>query len=523
MNKKTKLNPRVKSPADAAGGSSKTKLSKQQRNNIQKKVIKRSLGSGLGKQTNEYLQTILNPEKYRGVRVPDGFPRETAMVDGLINTYLPYFPTTSTRERPGSYYAIVRPSVVHPIWVYGKSHDFAGTQPQWFSLQQGRYGITSLSDTRPNLSVETGCAILQSGVPVNIKAALCYSQVDYPQEPFKAYTPDGNVFYGNAVSGFTTATNRIAYARVVIDGMGIAIGDTIKFDWVDANGNTATATATATAVGQQVFESGPVTVNTLIPLDSDPDVGCASGRPGIGVRLTLTMANPLNQNLISTHGRYTGTQAVARYGLYPVDLPIMAEAIKDIDLYRIVSMSAWTEYQGATLTDGGQLAGLLYKGGDHPNDLGFWQYENVADVPGSYQGKERDGNYTIWFPTNVRDTMMRDLVTPHDWNHPYIVISGIVSSPDIPNTLRLRVPMNIELVSANQIFQRAMGPRRPEWISHAADVLKDFPASMENQNHLSEIKDALRRGLNMASGVGNWLSQNSGWLMPAIGTAASLL
>lgn len=473
-------------------------------------------------QKNPYLASILDPEGTQGVRYPDGFCQRTAMVPGLVNQPIPYFPSTSTVEPPGSFNFIVRPSAVHPVWVYGKQKS-AITSYDGFVDEQDTYGLFPLSDSEPGISQQVGNMILQSGVTNNVKYVMTFQQNDWQQDPYKAVDQSGNYFYGQPMSGFSVVPN--VQASIVCDGMGIAVNDTVKFDFVDAAGHTATATATATVVGQTKFEVGPVSLSSFFATDADPEILKAMARPGFGVRLTATLANQHSISVNSFH-IYTigGTHSAAKYALYPMDLEDQDKFLNAVDLYRVVSQSALLTYMGATLTDGGQISSLQYLGGEHPHELNFWNYTGIAQAVNSpHNGPLKRGTYVIWKPKDTQDMVMRPTVNATDWEHPYIVVAGVVSSPDILNTLRLRMFANYEVVSKSMFLKQSYGEDAPGKIRQAMSILRTFPLAGENDTHLDSIKRILGQAWDATKNTIQWGVDNKGWIVPVATAVASLL
>jgi hypothetical protein len=256
-----------------------------------------------------------------------------------------------------------------------------------------------------------------------------------------------------------------------------------------------------------------------------------AGLPGVGFRVGLTDAGAVRSRrsypLIGLMA-YWASNVV---DLFTVPVPRF-EAFKypdesvytsTVDQYRVVSMSVWMEYQGATLTDGGQAAAILYRGGRSAFENGLWDYDLVAETPGGYQGALKLGTYSFWLPNNERDMLFRSLDTQDRWRLPYIVNVGLVASPDIPHTLRLRVPTNFELVSTSQFYQFAHALIRPDWILHAGAVTRTMATSMENPGHWDAIKSLLGKAVNTVGKVGNFVKDNWGWIAPAGAAIAGMI
>lgn len=472
---------------------------------------------------NRVLATLLEPERFQSVRWPDGYHAKTAMVPGMVNEQIPYFSSTTTSEDPGSFNLMIRPSAIHPVWVYGKNAQPVGTY-FGFVDEQADYGLFPTSDEVPGVSEECGNMILQSSVEMNLKYPMTFNGVDWVQEPYKALAADGTTFFGQPMSGFTTGANRVVYGRFILDGHGVAVGDTLRVNILDNKGNVVTTNIAATVANQQIFDLGATTVNTLVPVEGDASVGTSSGRPGLGIRLRWTGATGDSMMLTAAHIRYAGTAAAWRHCMYPLDLEDQDMFLRDVDLYRTISQSALLSYMGASLTDGGQIASLTYGGGEHPNELGFWKKSGVAEAVNSpYDGPLKNGTYCVWAPRDSRDMQMRKTVNSDDWKHPYIVIAGIVSSPDILNTLRLKMFANYEVVTKSRFLAQAYGEQSPQQIVSALLHMRSFPKNGPNDTHLQSIRNFLKSAWDTTTKAVSWAYDNKGWIIPAATAVAALL
>jgi len=476
---------------------------------------------------NEYLASLMDPEGYQGVRFPDGFCQKTAMIPALIHESVPYFPEGYTKETPGSFSLYVRPSALHPVWTYGKQTQGIGPVGG-FVDEQSSYGLFPLDDGVPTVAQQVGSMILEDDVELNIKYPAVIGGCEWVQEPFKAETTqDGTVFYGQPISGFTSASNRFVTARVVTNGAGVAIGDTLTFTIVDGKGTAPIATnVVAASVGQQVFDLPSTTVNTMIAAGSDADVGCESGRPGLGIRLKWQSVGGQNLEIMSFQCRWGGTNATARVLQYPLefDQEDLDVFLKSVELHRVVSLSALCSYTGATMTDGGQIAATTFLGGVHPNELGFWNYQGIAESnTDPHVGALRDGSYCFWKPKDTGDMIMKPVVKPDEWDKPYIAIAGLVSSPNIQNVLRIRVFGNHEVVTKAR-FLNSQYSKASNWkFQQAMAVLRSYPLAGKNDTHIANIKKFLSSVFDSGKKAVHWVNDNKGWLIPAVTAAASLL
>lgn len=478
-------------------------------------------------QRNEYLASLMDPEGHQGVRFPDGFCQRTAMIPALVHEPVPYFPEGYTREEPGSFSIYVRPTALHPVWTYGKSTAAPG-MVGGFVDEQSTYGLFPIDEGTPTVSAQAGSMILEDDVELNMKYPAIIAGCEWVQEPFKARTTqDGTVFYGQPISGFTTAANRYVTARIVVNGAGVVIGDTLTVTLVDGKGTTPiTANIVAASNGQQVFDLPSTTINSMVPASSDTDVGSESGRPGVGIRLKWASSGGQNLEIMSFQCRFGGTAATARVLQYPMELDQedLDVFLKSVELHRVVSLSALCSYTGATLTDGGQIAATTFLGGVHPNEMGFWNYKGIAESnTDPHVGALRHGSYCFWKPKDTGDMIMKPVVNPDEWQKPYIAIAGIVSSPDILAVLRIRAFGNHEVVTKAR-FLNSQYSKASNWkFQQAMAVLRSYPLAGENDTHIGNIRRFLSSVFDSGKKAVSWVNDNKGWLIPVVTAAASLL
>jgi len=198
----------------------------------------------------------------------------------------------------------------------------------------------------------------------------------------------------------------------------------------------------------------------------------------------------------------------------------MAQFLQKITNYRPVSSSAWTSYEGSTLNDGGQIACIMYRGGNHPNQAGLYNFQMISTTPESYENKVKTGTYQYWLPASTLDTQMRSPINTMEWDHPYMAVAGNMGTPTQVNAIRLRGVMNMEFVSSSQLWDYLNTQYDPRLIEAAIRVLHGAPTSMENETHLKEIYNWIKRSV---SDVADWGVRNSGWLIPVARGVASLL
>lgn len=467
-----------------------------------------------GARSNIYLASLVDPEHYPGVRYPDSYSRRTAMVQLHIQQEVFYFPAGSVVENPGEFYWVWRPSLVHPLWIYGVyPHTFL---PQWTLNTTGeRFGLRALADGQISPAQQSDQMFMANNRYYNVETALTYKDVDYVIDPFESEDNAGNLYYGHAFSlGSGTLSLKIYLS---VSGP-IAVNDTIEFIAVGANGSVTT-TMTATAVNQVVF-TGTLDPTPLLVTDNTNGLGYCIGRPGIGFRLRCTTASAAGLSLNCFFLSCTSTTAPTNaLGLYPVDFVDQKTFVQKVHNYRPVSSSAWMSYQGSTLNDGGQAAALMFGGGEHPNSSRLYNYSQIAAAPTSYEDKVKKGTYQYWVPFSAHDTNMRSVINSEEWTHPYMVCAGNMGTPTQPNAIRLRCIMNMEFISPSQIWDYRSTKPSPAHIAEAVRILANAPTSLSNDSHWSEITKWIKQA---ARDTVAWVDNNKSWLVPlgtAVGTA----
>jgi len=325
-------------------------------------------------------------------------------------------------------------------------------------------------------------------------------------------------------------TNDMANAAsgvgVTVNLGGLAtMGDTLTVTAYNSLGASVVGTSAPLAGGAQTAQVN-LNVGTIMTTLLNGSV--SAGLPGIAFRLTYNKLAgagimPLESIFITQALSAPRTAGWRTNRFVAVDFPDQPVYAETIDKYRVVSSSSWIEYQGSDLNNGGQHAALYYAGGRSPFSNGLWNYSSVAQTPGSYQGGLRYGSYSIWKPSDPRDMLFRELNPEERWRLPYIVHAGLVGTPDQVNSLRLRVPTNIEFMSTSQLYNYKRCLPNVAKIEHANILLRDFPTSMENPSHWQAIKDALSKAVGVAKGFGKWVVDNKSWLVPAGAAVGSLL
>lgn len=489
-------------------------------------VTERNTRATTAAQRNPYVATLMDPEGHQGVRFPDGFNQATAMIPAMVQTNVPYFPLSYSREVPGSWNLFIKPDPVHPVWTFGPNVSAAGNYMGGFVDEQASYGLFPLDPTTPRFSRQAGNMILDSGIKTNVKYPAKISTLDWVQEPYQGLATDGTTFYGHPFNGFSTAVSFQMQVRTILNGLSVAAGDSLLYELVDSRGTPVVSSNVVALVGQQNFDSGNMTLDSFAGTSSNAAIGRECGRPGVGLRVTWTAASGQSAEVTSIQVRVYGTAATSRVCQYPIDLPEKDRSVflESVDKLRSVSCSALCSYVGDTFQNGGQIASTSYQGGQHPHDLGLWDYQGIAESnTRPHVGKLKEGSYCIWKPRDIQDMAMRDTVSTLGWDFPYIAMAGIVTEADAATRLSLRVWMNMEVISTARFLSLGYAQDKPGLIREAFHILREFPLAGKNDTHMATIRSFLNTVWKGAKDTVTWIADNKGWLVPAATLAGSLL
>jgi len=202
---------------------------------------------------------------------------------------------------------------------------------------------------------------------------------------------------------------------------------------------------------------------------------------------------------------------------------------------RCVGCSAWVDYQGSTLLDGGSIAAAVLPAdiwalnlannvGMAAGNLVYW--ENLAEVRGAYQGKIKKGCYTWWKPNSSMDTNfypVDQVMGPNAWRFQspeVFVISGIIppssGTTGQPSNVRLRLVLNYEYENYSRVVTQMPSPFMPGVLEVTEMVLAGRPQAMANDEHESFIGRILKTAI--AAGAGFLLGGPAGAAAGVLGS-----
>lgn len=203
---------------------------------------------------------------------------------------------------------------------------------------------------------------------------------------------------------------------------------------------------------------------------------------------------------------------------------------------RPVAHCLWFEPTLTTLADGGNVSITLLPPDallgqitplnflDATNDGGVnqaqWQgqgplqnWENLAQVPGSYNGPLKKGAYCFWLPSKVSDIDMTSVASNCVANFPTIVVSGQWSGNPTADATdqftgmigKVRVTTLYEFTTCDQSRSTKRGTSVPGMFEFIQHLMKHQSTAMENSTHKSWIDKVLATAVGLAAGVGGFL------------------
>ncbi len=184
---------------------------------------------------------------------------------------------------------------------------------------------------------------------------------------------------------------------------------------------------------------------------------------------------------------------------------------------RPVSMSAWFQYEGDLISNGGQIAAALVTGDTWAENLttvtsgNLMNWENLANYPTAFQGKLCDGTYSYYMPFGPGDYEFRPVdknakTRPmFQYDYSTIMIAGQAFHPGNAAAGqaigRVRICINFEYMTDMRVTDTVPSPVIPLALMLAAKILAGQPTSIPNDEHQSFLSKLLTAGI---AGVAGW-------------------
>jgi len=470
------------------------------------------------------------------------------LADGLAGSQL---------EEPGTFCTVFRPSINQPALSYAPSQvqNAPTGNPARICMiideqtdQVGLWPIGVQGSSSVNSSAST--MILQPNSAANIKGQWFWEDQDFSTPPF--YGQSGTLdFYGMPLCLSTNDNAPTDSVEVIVSCN--SPGDLTNGNdgehglYVRAISELGTtsyvlmqpATVGAFTVLVAQIPLGPI-VNVLTN-EAGTNTDSWVGLPGVGFQLfynPFLAATDLVQikdmplcvnsvQVMSINGAPTINPVTPRFVAFEYEDQILLD--EAVDRYRMVSGSLWMENTSSTLTDGGIIGAVSFRGGLSPMELGLCQYPNLSQVPEAYTGSFKLGSYSLWLPANDTDVLFRTVDNAEIYENPFLVACGVYQLGSVASTnpytgaLKVRICSNYEYITTSRFSVTDFSPVAPWKIDHAAVMLRDMPTSMENPLHWAAVKAMLNKAVTTAGDAYNWVVNNRSWLLPAASAIGALV
>lgn len=205
--------------------------------------------------------------------------------------------------------------------------------------------------------------------------------------------------------------------------------------------------------------------------------------------------------------------------------------------YRTVAMSALATYTGPMLTNGGNIAAAYVPGGTtaanyfntnaQPSIGNLQNWENLANLPGSYNGKIEDGVYVYWTPEDNEEYELKkpSVAINAEDPPPSLIISGLYAPSQSGLTadqsvIRLEVVTIMEIETNSLVFPSATCVGSQDMIDMANNAMAGQFHAMPNASHMQWLKDfwgGLKQGVGYFEKPVQYLLSNKDKILPLLG------
>lgn len=514
------------------------------------------LGGGKRVMRNEYLQTLVDPENFPGVRFPDRYNKKTSVYQGLVDFNVNIFTGADGNdgqqiEPPGYFLTILRPSIVHPVLSYVPAEVGLNSQDAaaWMSVhvteQSDNTGVYPVSFDTSTCAGNSAAMVLTPNVVYNLKGEWFWNDQDFAMPMFSGELAEVGTFYGAPWA----TINSGGHANVLIscmtdlmvdptdggDGTGLQarlISQLGTTAWATMTPNYYSNTYTATSDHYNYTLMYATIDASTIMNAADSSTQFTIGQPGVGVQFQYLpydggQSYEQDVTLLSVRVTYepvNGETSVITARFEPEDFQDLPELENIVDKYRCISGEMWQSNTASDLNCGGNISALSYGGGQAPTILGLTTYTKIGQVPEGFSGPFKTGTFSWLKFDNESDMNFRGLSPVKIWDHPWIVGAGIAtSSIGTVGLLKCRCVLNYEFVTSHRITVSAYSPVAPWKIDHANMMLRDFKTSMENPFHFSQIGSYLKKAVSWGADAASWVGNNASWLGPAAAAGLALL
>lgn len=248
--------------------------------------------------------------------------------------------------------------------------------------------------------------------------------------------------------------------------------------------------------------------------------------------IDFTFGNPPTQNwnteieIYSTWARPDKLATPAPRG-YPLNGGYVAE-------YVPVAMSVLATFMLPELTVAGDIAASVLA----PNVCARNVFTPLASLetgnplfvesnrtfPMAYDGKVRDGSYSVWMPSGPDDMRLRSPSDTRDRDWPCVCVSGKVSGgTGIQLALRVKVFTTYQYSTDFRLFPLCKRLGSTQAMEDAFRLLMTFPRNAQNGKHWDNIRDFFRRAAGLVKRGMDFYQSNKAVIDPALMLGASFI
>lgn len=474
------------------------------------------------KMVQDYVGTLIDPkggmlEDVLCRKLPDSFNRPTAVVRSVLSYDIPVFYSSSTSDT-GRFAVAVQPwlggldspahykTAIADVLGPWSNQDWSSSAVYMDALgkQDPRIDPFYTTLTQPPKGVYQ---IFNAASSVTPKVFL-----DGTGTPLEFSNSGAFLYNSDAIELLDTGSGNSNEWQL---GPG-----QYAFSYESTTGDTFTAAPTLTVVSANTGDMQKDLNHTT----KSPDSKMVSLFHLLTVENTVTVR--LNSALTTVGATYTNSiirftpcyySSAVQGGTAPINVNANSIPSSNFGLtqqYRTVAMSVLATFIGSSLNNGGTIATAYVPGSTLQTDFftsspmpAFGQlqnWENVARIPGSYNGELRNGCYTWWSPEDTDGYILKPPDLALEGDPPGIVVSGQFTPNDVPgtdtyfNVLRLEVVTLYEVSTMSQLFDSEKYIGSQAILDEANRILGPAPHSMQNATHnsfLGDVWSGFKQGL----------------------------
>jgi hypothetical protein len=418
-------------------------------------------------EVQEFTMSCLDPDQYPATRYPDVYCEPTSVFTSRNKFNLPIITTACYGLEAGEFRAVVSPEKDGTISYVA---EFPGRVRGHF--QRGGLLLDEEGHLAKGSNAENTGRHIEAGIRYSLFATVENDSGTAVQYPTVHETPGGPIAAG--LPALDAINLNLSFEYLDWNPSSSPAG-TIYLNVIDSSTGAIVATGSSSILRNATTVTIPVAGTSL---------GMTEGIQSTIVEVQWVLT--AGEGTLLFLGAY-GSCRTSYFRWDHETIPDLAEMNAKFSKYRVTAQSALLTYLGSTLTQAGQVASHLYKGG-YPHALSrLSDYSSIAEVAGAYNGPLRDGTYVYWEPTEERD--MRFRTARSTYQRPTILIAGIFDDTLSAGAgvLRLQVATAFEFTTTSQLYPVRCSRVCPDLILARAALLRNVPNAMENGKHLEKL------------------------------------